>query len=133
MIDYKTLKHSDNGMPTWDAFLGPVLQVASSKKNWKRQELIQAVLDELSLPQELLNLRYASKYHDLVAPDRINWALSDLKISGILTSPKRGQYQITDAGKQVLNEYGLSITRELVHSQPAYIEHQNKLKNKKRN
>ena len=131
MIDYKTLKHSDNGMPTWDAFLVPVLQVASSKKNWKRQELIQAVLDELSLPQELLNLRYASKYHDLVAPDRINWALSDLKISGILTSPKRGQYQITDIGKQVLNEYGLNITRELVHSQPAYIEHQNKLKNKK--
>lgn len=119
MIDYKTLKHSDNGMPTWDAFLGPVLQVASSEKNWKRQELIQAVLDELSLPQELLNLRYASKYHDLVAPDRINWALSDLKISGILTSPKRGQYQITDIGKQVLNEYGLNITRELVHSQPA--------------
>ena len=79
MIDYKTLKHSDNGMPTWDAFLGPVLRVASSKKNWKRQELIQAVLDELSLPQELLNLRYASKYHDLVASDRINWALSDLK------------------------------------------------------
>lgn len=32
MIDYQTLKHSDNGMPTWDRFLGPVLQVASTKE-----------------------------------------------------------------------------------------------------
>lgn len=32
MIDYRTLKHSDNGMPTWVAFLGPVLQVASTKR-----------------------------------------------------------------------------------------------------
>ena len=35
MINYKTLKHSDNGMPTWDGFLGPVLQVADKKEIWK--------------------------------------------------------------------------------------------------
>lgn len=32
MIDYKTLKHSENGMPTGDGFLGPILQVASQKE-----------------------------------------------------------------------------------------------------
>ena len=60
MIDYKTLKHSDNGMPTWDAFLGPILQVASTKTIWKRQELIQSVLNEINLPEELMALQYPS-------------------------------------------------------------------------
>lgn len=32
MIDYKTLKHSNNGMPIWDGFLGPLLQLANKKK-----------------------------------------------------------------------------------------------------
>lgn len=132
MIDYKTLKHSDNGMPTWDAFLGPLLKVANEKQAWKRQDLIQATLNEVKLPQELVDLRYPSKYHDLVAADRVNWALSDLKISGLLSSPKRGYYQITDLGKTVREESGLNITRELVHSQPAYIEHQKALKNKEK-
>ena len=130
MINYKTLKHSDNGMPTWDGFLGPVLQVADKKEIWKRQELIKSTLNEIELPHELADLRYPSKYHDLVAPDRINWALSDLKISGLLISPQRGYYQISSSGKHILKEKGLNITRELVHSQPAYIEHQETLKNK---
>ncbi len=131
MIDYKTLKHSDNGMPTWDAFLGPLLQVASTKNIWKRQELIQSVLNEINLPEELMTLRYSSKYHDLVAADRVNWALSDLKISGLLTAPKRGLYQITSLGQGALNKYGLNITREYIHSQPAYLDHQKKIKSKK--
>ncbi|NRN94005.1 Mrr restriction system protein [Lactobacillus helveticus] len=130
MINYKTLKHSENGMPTWDAFLGPILQVVNTKDEWARRELNQAVIKEINLPKELANLRYASKYHDLVAINRTDWALSDLKLSGLLISPRRGIYKISDTGKQILNKYGLNITRELVHSQPAYIEHQRKLQEK---
>lgn len=76
-------------------------------------------------------LQYPSKYHDLVAPNRINWALSDLKISGLLTAPKRGLYQITSLGQDALNKYGINITREYIHSQPAYLDHQKKIKSKK--
>lgn len=79
MINYKILKHSDNEMPTWDGFLGPILQVADKKEIWKRQELIKSTLNEIELPHELADLRYPSKYHDLVAPDRINRALSEFK------------------------------------------------------
>lgn len=74
---------------------------------------------------------YPSKYHDKIAYNHANWTLSDLKISGLLNSPKRGQYQITELGKSILKKYGTNISRSLVHSQPAYIEHQKKQKNKK--
>lgn len=131
MIDYRTLKHSDNGMPTWDAFLGPVLQVASTKREWIRKEFTQAVLDEVNLPEELAKLRYTSKPHYLIAYNRVAWALSELKLSGLLNSPRRSIYRISETGKEALYKYGLNITRNFVHSQSAYIEHQNKLKNKK--
>lgn len=130
MIDYKTLKHSDNGMPTWDAFLGPILQVANTKEKWIGKDLNNAVLAEINLPKELATLRYSSKYHDLVAYNRSGWALSDLKLSGLLESPERSVYKISELGKKILKEHGLNITRELVHSQPAYVEHQKTLKNK---
>lgn len=130
MIDYKTLKHSDNGMPTWDAFLGPILQVANTKEKWIGKDLNNAVLAEINLPKELATLRYSSKYHDLVAYNRSGWALSDLKLSGLLESPERSVYKISELGKKMLKEHGLNITRELVHSQPAYVEHQKTLKNK---
>lgn len=130
MIDYKTLKHSDNGMPTWDAFLGPILQIANTKEKWIGKDLNNAVLAEINLPKELATLRYSSKYHDLVAYNRSGWALSDLKLSGLLESPERSVYKISELGKKILKEHGLNITRELVHSQPAYVEHQKTLKNK---
>ncbi|MDK6376839.1 MAG: restriction endonuclease [Lactobacillus crispatus] len=130
MIDYQTLKHSDNGMPTWDAFLGPILQVANTKEKWIGKDLNNAVLAEINLPKELATLRYSSKYHDLVAYNRSGWALSDLKLSGLLESPERSVYKISELGKKILKEHGLNITRELVHSQSAYVEHQKTLKNK---
>lgn len=133
MIDYKTLKHSENGMPTWDAFLGPMLQVASTKDEWVGRELDDAVVKELNLPEDLANLRYSSKYHDLVAINRAGWALSDLKLAGLLTLVRRSIYKISDSGKQALDKYGLNITREFVHSQPAYIEYKKNKQKKNSN
>lgn len=128
MIDYKDLKHSDNGMPTWDGFLGPTLQVVATEPLWQIRDLEKAVIKAVNLPDNLATLRYTSKYHDLVAENRINFAISDLKLSGLLNCPKRGHYEISDLGKKVLSELGTDITAEYVHSLPAYVEYQKKRK-----
>lgn len=130
MIKYEELKQSSNGMPTWDAFLGPILAVSLKKNIWNRKELVQAVVDNSDIPKELRTLRYASRYHDLIIEDRIGWALSDLKIAGLLNTPNRGKYEISNLGKEVYQKYGMKIDRELVHSQKAYQEHKQKLDNK---
>lgn len=52
-------------MPTWDGFLDPVLQVASTRDLWKLQNLENAVIKAIDLPENLTTLRYPSKYHDL--------------------------------------------------------------------
>ena len=128
MEDYTTLKHSDNGMPTWDGFLGPTLQVASTKELWKLHDLENNVIKAVNLPDNLVNLRYDSRYHDLVAENRVNFAISDLKLSGLLNCPKRGCYEISDLGKRTLSELGTDITAKYVHSLPKYVEYQKQRK-----
>lgn len=74
MIDYKQLKHSDNGMPTWDALLGPLLYVANTKDLWVGRDLINETLENLNMPKELLEMVYPSKYHDNISYNQANWA-----------------------------------------------------------
>lgn len=131
MIDYTTLKHSSNGMPTWDAYLGILLNEASKKGVFTAAELKQAAVNQVNLPLSLKNLEYSSNSGENVAISRAGWALSDLKIAGLLHSPERNQYQITTLGKKILADYGLSLTRNTVHSLPEYKKHKNSLKKKK--
>lgn len=130
MQNYTTLKHSENGMPIWDSFYSPVLQVALTKDLWKLQDLKDATIKAIALPEKLTTLRYASRYHDLVADNRIGWAISDLKLAGLLDNPKRGYYKISELGKKAEEEYGLNITKNYVHSLPKYVEHQKNKTNK---
>ncbi|TSO25415.1 restriction endonuclease [Lactobacillus sp. LL6] len=133
MIKYEELKQSSNGMPTWDAFLGPILSISLKKNIWSRKELVQAVVDNSDIPEELRNLRYTSKYHDLILNNRIDWALSDLKIAGLLNTPNRGKYKISNLGKEVYQKYGMNIDREFVHSQKAYQDHRQKQSDNNKN
>lgn len=130
MQNYTNLKHSENGMPIWDSFYSPVLQVALTKDLWKLQDLKDATIKAIALPEKLATLRYASRYHDLVADNRIGWAISDLKLAGLLDNPKRGYYKISELGKKAEEEYGLNITKNYVHSLPKYVEHQKNKTNK---
>lgn len=41
MIDYTTLKHSSDGMPTWDAYLGILLKLAMNKQLWTADAIKQ--------------------------------------------------------------------------------------------
>ena len=86
------------------------------------------MIKAVNLPDNLVNLRYDSRYHDLVAENRVNFAISDLKLSGLLNCPKRGCYEISDLGKRTLSELGTDITAKYVHSLPKYVEYQKQRK-----
>lgn len=74
-MNYTELKHSDNGMPTREGFMYSLLEVASQNTIWKKHDLVNEVIKQIELPQELAELRYDSKYHDLVAEIIIGFSL----------------------------------------------------------
>lgn len=130
-MDYTELKHSDNGMPTREGFMYPLLEVASQKTEWQRSELEAEVIKQIKLPKELAELQYTSQYHDLVSETRLGFSLSELVVSGLLHRKRHGVYTITDLGKDYLDKYGVNLTTAVVHSLPAYIKYQQNKREKK--
>lgn len=52
MIDYNPLKHSENGILTWDGFLGPTIKVAETENKWRLKDLEMALIKEVGLPEQ---------------------------------------------------------------------------------
>lgn len=88
-------------MPNWEGFMIPTLRVLSDGvvRHWR--EFQPLVADEAQLTpaqrQELLPSGTQVKYEN-----RIGWAVSFLTNVGALERPKRGNYTITPAGKQII-------------------------------
>lgn len=120
MIKYTTLKHDDKGIATWDAFLGVVLQVAQTREIWKKGDLVADTLKAVNIPDNILNLRYPSKYHDLIIENRVSWAISYLTSADFLRRIKRATYTITARGIEVSKEFGTSLTKMTVLNEPAF-------------
>lgn len=120
MIEYSTLKHDNQGIATWDAFLGVVLQVAQTKEVWKKSELLDSTLKAVDIPDNILNRRYPSKYHDLIIENRVSWTISYLTAADLLYRIKRATYSITQRGKDLSREFGINLTKMTVLNEPAY-------------
>lgn len=133
MIDYTELKHMDNGMPTREGLMYPILKVAEEKEIWTRSELTKAVIKEINLPKELVELKYSSKYHDSVIESLIGFSLSEDIVSGMLERPTRAHYSITELGKQMSHKYGVNLTSDIVHSLPKYAKYQQAKQHKQGN
>lgn len=129
-MNYTELKHNDNGMPTREGFTYPLLEVASQNTAWKKHDLENEVISQIELPKELAELRYDSKYHDLVVDILISFSLSELVVSGLLKRERQGVYSITSEGKNYLDKYGINLSNAIVHNIPAYVEYQKTKKNK---
>ena len=130
MNDYKKLKIGKYGIPTWDAFTPIVVEVLMENGRMKRQDIIQKVIEKVSLPTELTRITYPES-DVLIAADRISWVFFDATKAGILMRPSRGVYEVTSLGKELLDEYGYELNRSVIHSQQGYKDYLDNVSNKK--
>lgn len=90
-------------LPKYDDFMLPTLLAIRDLGGSASIEEIQDQLAEvMGLSQEQLDSAYA-KSGALVAPDRMSWARSHLKIAGFLTSGGKGIWVLTDLGRDAAN------------------------------
>ncbi len=113
-----------------EAFI-PVLETLNTAESLNSRELASRVRDNYyaGLPQELLNLKTSSGANVLL--DRILWAKSYLKMAKFVSYPKRGNVQITEKGKRILEKGKLSL-QDLQNDQD-FINHRESVKSKKEN
>lgn len=123
MKEIKIRKTSKNGMPTWDSLLPFVLKYVIDKKICSRIEIRVDVADSLNLPENLRNLRYDSKWAENVVENRIDFAISALKIGGAIENVSRGKYSATTLGSELFDRHGYNLTSKIVESTEPYIEY----------
>lgn len=91
-----------NDLPNWEGFMIPTLKVLSDGVTRRWHEFIPLVADEVQLTDEQRNEMLPSGLR-LKYDDRIRWGVSFLRNVGALTRPSRGHYQITDAGRMLID------------------------------
>lgn len=77
------------------------MELLEKEGTFKNKEFIAPLAKRFNLTKEQVNLIYDSGNGEIFY-DRISWALSHLFLCGLLTRPKRGFYQLSDLGIELL-------------------------------
>lgn len=88
-------------IPKHDEIRVPALKLLENSEVLKMKDFQEPLAKEFSLTDDELNTMYDSG-NGPVFYDRISWALSYLNMAGLVSKPKRGHYQITDMGIELL-------------------------------
>lgn len=109
-------------IPTWHAFLKPVLEVMSDGRQWPSRALKETVCDHVGLTPEQRAETLGDG--DSRALNRVGWALSALYRAKAVDKPARGVNVITDFGREFLAAHPGVITDADVKSLPVWNEYE---------
>lgn len=84
------------------------------------QETVDALAAHFSLSPEELALRLPSGKQSTFT-NRVAWAKSHLKAAGLIESPRRGVYRLTDRGRSVLAQKPSSLGMNFLSQYPEYV------------
>lgn len=88
-------------IPDYQTLMLPVLKLAQDGQIHRFRDAIEKLAVEFSLTDEERRELLPSG-SQAVFDNRVGWARSYLKQAGLLSSPKRGYFQITQSGKELL-------------------------------
>lgn len=94
-------------IPPYDVLMLPVLR-ACSEKEWHVRDLVAHIADLLNLTPEERAQEIPSGGTKLIT-NRVHWAKTYLKKSGLLEQPRRAYVRITQRGREVLNTNPVKI------------------------
>jgi restriction system protein len=107
----------------------PVLKLASDQSEHKFSHAVEELADEFSLSPEERNELLPSG-SQAVFNNRVGWARSYLKQAGLLKSPKRGYFTISENGLQFLKTNPQKIDNSVLEQFPEFIEFKNRKRDK---
>jgi len=114
-------------IPDYQTIMLPVLQLASDRKEHKFSDSVQALAEKFSLTDEEKGELLPSG-SQAVFNNRVGWARSYLKQAGLLSSPKRGYFRITEQGIKLLAERPEKINAAMLERYSEFQEFKNRKK-----
>lgn len=101
-------------VPTQQQFHRPILEIVSGAKDdvVPLQEVKDALIDQFSLDDKDLAEKVPSGQNRFT--NRVYWAVSYLRRAGLLESPSRARFQITQPGRKTLETHAGDIENRLL-------------------
>jgi len=110
---------SQSELPRAIDFIFPALEALRELGgSARRHEVISAVAIREGLTDAQLEARYPAS-GDLIAADRISWALTDLKKMGAVENSSRGVWAITETGRGIETQSEIDIQLRAVRAELA--------------
>ena len=110
-------------IPDYQSIMLPLLKLAGDRKEHSLREVIEALADEFKLTDEERKELLPSG-RQATFDNRVGWARTYMKKAGLLESTKRGYFQITERGLDVLEQNPLQIDNAFLRQFPEFIEFQ---------
>ena len=112
---------TEAGIPTWEEFMLPILDVLADRQTWTRRDLTVAVLDKTGVSEDLRAIPYATGGY--AAATRVGFGPSALKRARLIESPARAAFKITDAGLVFLDAHRAGFRQADLEALPAWDEY----------
>src|SRR5687768_7455379 len=100
-------------IPDYESIMLPLLQLANDGGVHKFRDAVEALALHFGLSSEQRSEMLPSGTAFLF-DNRVGWARTYLKQAGLLESPRRGLFEITERGKRLLAEQPSAINASLL-------------------
>ncbi len=100
-------------IPDYQTIMLPLLRFASDEKEHSIHEAIKMLADQFNLSANERKELLPSGQQEVFV-NRVGWARTYMKKAGLLDSPKRGTFIITDRGKKVIASNPKEISSKLL-------------------
>jgi restriction system protein len=115
-------------IPDYQTLMLPLLKLVSDKKEHKYRDLIENLATEFNITDEERKELLASG-SQAIFDNRVGWAKTYLKKAGLLDSPKRATFVITQIGLETLKKKPSKIDAKYLRQFDSFLEFQNASRN----
>ena len=115
-------------IPDYQTLMLPLLKLVSDGQEHKYRDIIENLATEFEVTDEERKELLASG-NQAIFDNRVGWAKTYLKKAGLLDSPKRATFVITDIGRQTLSKNTDRIDAKFLRQFTSFLEFQNASRN----
>lgn len=115
-------------IPDYQSLMLPLLRLVSDRQEHKYRDIIENLATAYQVTEEERKELLASG-NQAVFDNRVGWAKTYLKKAGLLESPKRAIFVITQVGLDTLKKTPERIDAKYLKQFPAFLEFQNASRN----
>lgn len=111
-------------VPSYQDFMFPIIKLLSDGKIWQKRTIFNEIAKAMHLTAEQMEYTLPSQTQPTYI-NRIGWALTYLKKAGLICSPSRSNYEITNEGERVVADNVTNLNTAYLRRYPQFVEFQN--------